>query len=435
MEFDLSKIKKVFFVGIGGIGISAIARMFLMEGKIVLGSDTGENEITKELNNLGIQICFEQTLNMIPDDTDLIVYTIAIETYDPPFFTALKARGIAMYSYPEMLGIVTRNKKTIAVAGTHGKTTTTAMIGHVLRQTGIDASMIVGSLIHDEAGKLTNYIHGGSDYFVIEACEYRRSFLNINPSILVITNIDEDHLDYYKDINDIVSAFHELAMKVPADGYIVCDPSSPTVVKALVGVTAKVVDIKEYTHARTLMLPGAHNQFDASLASAVADICGVERSANDTALATFPGTWRRFEYKGTFSSGAIVYDDYAHHPAEINATVAGFREKYTDKKLTVFFQSHLFSRTKLLLDGFAQSLALIDHVYVLPIYPAREVDDGTISAEILAEKINSVGGTAQAISFDQAREIIKQDNFTDHDIVATMGAGEAHMILGGMVKK
>lgn len=420
--------RKVFFIGIGGIGISAIARMMQLEGKEIFANDLEEFPMVSQLRTFGVDTKIGVDPSFIPKDIDLIVYSIAWDTLGPELLAHARTLGVPVLSYPEMLGIVSEGKTTIAVAGTHGKTTTTAMIGHTLRGAGKDPNMIVGSLM---VGDRSNFWAGKSDLFVVEACEYRRSFLNINPTILVITNIEEDHLDYYKDLDDIISAFHSLAMKVPADGVIVCDPTDENVARAIEGVRARIVPAADFMTQRPLLLPGAHNQFDASLAVAVASVIGVSVTESTQAISTFPGTWRRFEYKGKIGSGAIVYDDYAHHPREIEVTASAFREKFPKEKfkLTVFFQPHLYSRTKSLFDGFVQSLSLFDVVYILPIYAAREVDDGSTSSEVLAQHIQENNINAQAISFDDAKRLILQDNFSDGDIVITMGAGEAYKIV------
>lgn len=428
MELDLKQIKKVFFVGIGGIGISAIARMFLHEGKEVMGSDVSEGEVVKELRDAGAIVKIGQGIDLIPNGVDLIVYTIAIENYDPEFFAALQAGTVPIRSYPQMLHVVTEGKYTIAIAGTHGKTTTTAMIAHVMKNAGKDPTVIVGSLMVNEK---SNFMAGKSEYFVVEACEYRRSFLNINPKILVITNIEADHLDYYKDIADIKSAFRELAEKVPADGYIVCNANDELVKEVTEGLSAKIINYHDFYHARELKIPGAHNQADAAAAGAAVSIVGIEEFTADKYLATFPGTWRRFEYKGELKSGTPVYDDYAHHPTEITATLQGFREIYPhgQKEITVVFQPHLYSRTKMLLEDFGASFAQADHVIVLPIYAAREENDGSVSSEMLAEKIRGHKINADAFeTFQEAFETLERRNLGPNDVLVTMGAGEAYQI-------
>lgn len=431
MDLDLSKIKNVHFVGIGGIGISAIARMMLSEGKKVTGQDMQDSEIVQELKKLGIEIIIGQSYENIPKDAELIIYTIAIEYYDPELFKKLKSGNIPVRSYPEMLGIVGQDKYTIAVAGTHGKTTTTGMIAKILQDAQKDPTVVIGSLLKNK----TNFIAGKSDLFVVEACEYRRSFLNINPKILVITNIDADHLDYYKDIEDIKSAFHELAMKVPADGFIVCNPDDENIADVIKDIKAKIINYQDYFNKDLkLKIPGMHNKKDAACALAVSDILKINLSEAKNSLEQFPGTWRRFEFKGKLSSGALLYDDYAHHPIEISSTLEAFREIYPKEdgwKIIVVFQPHLFSRTKLLLNDFAKSFSLADKILLLPIYYAREEDDGSISSQILSDEINKYQNdrNSEAFgSFEAAEKKLEEMTLTNKDIIVTMGAGEAFKI-------
>jgi UDP-N-acetylmuramate--alanine ligase len=435
MDLDLSNIKHIHFIGIGGIGISAIARMMILEGKVVTGQDVQESTIITELSNLGAYITVGQSIEYIPADTELIVYTIAIENYDPTFFGKLQQQIIPIRSYPQMLHVVTEGKYTIAVSGTHGKTTTTAMLAQILTEAQLDPTVIVGSLLVNtsstDASKGSNLIVGKSQYFVVEACEYRRSFLNINPNILVITNIDIDHLDYYKDIDDIKSAFRELVMKVPADGFVVCDPTAPHIKDVVENSKATVIDYSKSIHLELqLKVPGLYNKYNAAAASAAAQLLKVSEAHIGISLGDFKGTWRRFEYKGTLINGALVYDDYAHHPTEIMATLQGFRELYPKKagwKVVIVFQPHLFSRTKALLDDFAMSFNEADEVVVLPIYKAREEDDGTVSSQILSDKIT--GPTSHAFAtFDEAEIYLKKQTLDSKTVLVTMGAGEAFKI-------
>lgn len=433
MDLNLSKIKHIHFIGIGGIGVSALARMMMHEGKKVTGQDLQDSEIVKELRKSGADITIGQLYENIPEDADLIAYTIAIESYDYELYKRLKTQeNIPVRSYPEMLGIVSKDKYTIAVSGTHGKTTTTGMIAQILRSEGKDPTVIIGSLL---VGDRSNFIAGKSDYFVVEACEYKRSFLNLNPKILVITNIDADHLDYYKDIEDIKSAFRELAIKIPSDGYIVCNPDDENTKDVINGVKAKVMNYSDFANPVTkLKIPGEHNKQNACAAFAVASILATSYTKANDALFEFPGTWRRFQYKGKLANGALIYDDYAHHPREIEATLKGFRELYPKEDgwiITVIFQPHLFSRTKLLLPSFATSFALADVVLVLPIYYAREEDDGTISSKILADRINDAGTKAEAFEdFKNAENRMNAfiPNMNEKNIIITMGAGEAFKI-------
>ena len=455
-NLDLNTIKNVHFIGIGGIGISAVARMMLHEGKVVTGQDMQDGEVVSELKKVGANIRIGQSYENIPENTDLIVYTIAIDKYDPELAKKIKespiihkdsdgnGKEVFVLSYPQMLDIISKDKYTIAVSGTHGKTTTTAMIAQILRDNGDEPTVIVGSLLvgdpnHTDGQGKSNFIAGKSKYFVVEACEYRRSFLNINPKILVITNIDNDHLDYYKDIEDIKSAFREISLKVPADGFVVCNPDDKNIKDVIEGINAKVVNWNDYFNKDLkLKIPGIHNKYDAAGAVAVASILGIPKEKAEQYVGEFPGTWKRFEFKGKIKCGALIYDDYAHHPTEVMATLAGFRELYpsddglsADKagwKVTVVFQPHLFSRTKLLLNDFAKSFTDADEVLVLPIYYAREEDDGTISSQILSDEINKITNNSKAFdSFEDLDKYLeaKLQDMNEKNIIITMGAGEA----------
>lgn len=444
MDLDLSKIKNIHFIGIGGIGISAVARMMIGEGKIVTGQDIQDGEVIRDLRTLGINISIGQSYEVIPKDADLIVYTIAIESYDPDLFKKLKDRhDIFVKSYPEMLNVVTKDKYTIAISGTHGKTTTTGMIAQIFKDNQKNFNCIIGSLVKDENGNKSNFLSSPkqgfgldrNEYFIVEACEYKRSFLNINPKILVITNIDNDHLDYYKDMEDIKSAFIELAMKVPKDGFVVCDSSDEYVRDVIKNINATVVDYQEFFNPDLkLKIPGIHNKKDAACAQAVSDILKINKKDAKKSLENFSGTWRRFEYKGKLKNGTMIYDDYAHHPSEIKATLQGFRELYPKSDnwhIILVFQPHLFSRTKLLLHDFAGSFRDTDSVLLLPIYFAREVDDGSISSQILSKEINKVTNNAQDFTdFQSAIDYL--DNLflkmNEKIIIVTMGAGEANKI-------
>lgn len=443
MNLDLQKINNVHFIGIGGIGISAVARMMKAIGKNVTGQDMQDGEIVKELQKLGIEINIgHQSFENIPEGTDLAVYTVAIETYDKSLFDSLKSQNkFAIRSYPEILGIISEDKYTIAVCGTHGKTTTTGMVAEILTDGGREPTVIVGSLLKEKDGTRTNFIKGntsrydGQEYFVVEACEYRRSFLNINPDILIITNIDEDHLDYYKDIEDIKSAFREMVMKVPSDGYVVCNPSDPNISDVVKDINAKVLDYsKNFDENLKLKIPGIHNKKNAAAAITASGMCGIKENDSKNFVCNFPGTWKRFEFKGQMPNGVLVYDDYAHHPKEITSTLEGFRELYPKEdgwNITVVFQPHLFSRTKLLLNDFAKSFYDANQVMLLPIYYAREVDDGSISSSILEMEINKHTDNAEAFPDFKSLEknlFIRLEKMNNKNIVVTMGAGEAFKI-------
>jgi UDP-N-acetylmuramate--alanine ligase len=440
----LEESKSIYFIGIGGIGISAIARMMLLNGKRVSGSDRDETKVTEELRKAGATIFIGQKKENIPADCDLIVYTVAIGE-DNPEFAEAKRRGIKMLSYPETLNIISSQKYTIAVSGTHGKTTTTAMIAKVMIDNGLDPTVIVGSLIGD-----TNFIMGKSRYLVVEADEYKKSFHNLEPSIMVITNIDEDHLDFYKDLADIQDSFLHLAKKIPKDGFLICNTKLPNLQSIIKSVGCRVIDYGEIKLINKLLVPGEHNREDARAAVAVGQALGVDIKKADLAVSQFAGTWRRFEFKGKTKEGALVYDDYAHNPQKVKAALQGARELYPGKNIIVVFQPHLFSRTKLLLNEFAKSFGDADEVILTPIFPAREAFDPTISSEILADKIllslrgtpkqSRTGSSREYPRDDEAGKIVKafpdfasiityfKTHLKENDVVITMGAGEQYKI-------
>lgn len=432
-NFDITKYKKVHFIGIGGIGVSALARMMLHDGKEVSGSDKGKSEITEMLEQIGIRVCYGQKAENVPIGADLVVYTVAI-TDDNPELVQAQNMGVRLLTYPQFLGALSKGKFTIAVSGTHGKTTTTGMIAKILIDAGLDPTVIVGSLIKDEHGNRTNFIPGKSKYLVIEACEYKRSFLNYYPQILAITNIDNDHLDYYKDVADIQSAFNELAKRVPQDGFVVTDKNNPAVSPVLLDVEAKVINYSLYNNLPiALKVPGVHNKKNAAVAFVVATALGIDPKVAQKSLESFVGTWRRFEYKGETKNGARVYDDYGHHPTEIRATLQGARELYPRERLIVAFQPHLYSRTKLLFDDFVAAFDQADEVVLVPIYAAREVDDGTVSSELLAKKISEHGRYVQSFPNMQLAEDYLLGKSKKGDVIVVMGAGDIYKIAENIV--
>lgn len=418
---DLTAVRRVHFIGVGGIGISAIARMMVLEGKTVTANDIGEFEMVTALRPFGVDTQIGKDPEHIAADVDLIVYSIAWDTLAPELLAYARTRGVPVLSYPEMLGIISKEKYTIAVSGTHGKTTTTAMIAKVLMDAGLDPTVIVGSFLIDAQ---SNFVAGKSKYLVVEACEYKRSFLNLHPNILVITNIDNDHLDYYKDLGDIQSAFAELASRLGADDAVVTDSLHKNIVPALGGV---VCHVRDYTHtdaAGKIVLAGEHNKKNARAALVVASILGIDEQAAISSLNTFKGTWRRFEYKGNTKHGALVYDDYAHHPTEVKATLSMAREMFPDKKIVVAFQPHLYSRTKDHVEEFASVFADADSVFLAPIYAAREPFDPSISSDILAQRMK-VGyrGTVDSLpSLEMIGATLSE--CSDDVVVIVMGAGD-----------
>lgn len=401
---DFKDIKKVYFIGIGGIGISALAQLMHHEGKLVSGTnDNLSPDTLNRIRALGVQIDIGADLSKIDGDTDLIVYSLAWDDREPEFMKAVRALGIPVFSYPQALGLVSAGKYTIAIAGTHGKTTTTAMVAEIMIDAGLDPTVIVGSLLRSGS----NFVAGKSDYFVVEACEYRRSFLNLHPTLAVVTNIDNDHLDYYKDLDDIKNAFDQF----------------------LTQSKNKIIDYQKYlAKVPELLVPGEHNRQNAAAALAVADFLRVDEEIAQQALSKFTGTWRRFEFKGKTKMGTLIYDDYAHHPTEVTASVQAAKEFMSQKdlkgKLIVVFQPHLYSRTKLLKDDFARALSSADEVILAPIYAAREQVDPEINSNILADLIRPKN--QQVFSLSDLSLVVEKlrEDAKEGDLIVTMGAGD-----------
>lgn len=424
---------KIFCIGIGGIGLSALARYYVHHGHTVLGSDTSESELIATLRGEGVTVSFGHEASHITDDIDMVVHTIAISDKNPEYRRA-QALGIICKTYPEALGEITKEKKTIAVCGTHGKTTTTAMLYYALVSCGVRPTVIIGSLIggvglfapqqsgttpdHLKDGVRTNFIHGDSEWMIVEACEYNRSFLQLHPTHVIVTNIDNDHLDYYKDLDDIYSAFQSFVDKVPSNGYLV---THSNVVLTTIGKSIAADTINK--EKIELIVPGNHNRENAQLVLALTLSLGLDIKKARLGLKEFPGTWRRLEYKGTYT-GAILYDDYGHHPTEIRATLQALREKYKDGKykLVVIFQPHLYSRTKLLRHEFTQAFSLADKILVLPIYAAREQLDESISSVDLVEDMYN-GMYVETL--EEVKKYIDK-NYHSGSIIVTMGAGDVY---------
>ncbi len=421
---ETSNIKKIFFIGIGGIGISSLAHLALSRNIEVSGINDEDSPATLDpLRAKGAKIIYEAEFKELPE-ADMYVYSDAWIYRGPQILEKAKAIGKPVLSYFEALGEFAKEYKVIAVAGTHGKTTTTAMIGEMLIGCGLDPTVVVGSLVKSFG---SNFRKGNGAYLVVEADEYNRHFLQFSPFITVITNIEADHLDCYKDLSDIQSAFKQLISQT--SGRVVANPSDENT-KAVLG--ENFVDYTKYIdQVPVLLVPGVHNRMNASAALTVADALGVDLSKAGEELSKFQGTWRRLDKKGETKEGVVVYDDYAHHPTEIRASLSALRELYPkdSHQIVVLFQPHLYSRTKALFKEFAQSFSGADRVYLLPIYYAREDKDESISSEILADAIDLNGVTAYAFAnFEDAEEVIKTLNLSSGTIFVTMGAGEAYKV-------
>lgn len=418
--------KHIHFIGVGGIGMSALARLFLHDGKMVSGSDRAPSDITRALERLGMHFYPTQTGSNVTDDVDLVVYTEAMPR-DHEELVEARERGIRTMNYFSALGMIANEYYLVAVAGSHGKTTTTAMLIDIFERANLDPSAVVGSL---RASTKSNYRAGKGKYFIAEACEYRRDFLSLRPDILVITNIEHEHVDYYPDLASVQAAFREFALQVKEGGAIIADLANPSVRPVVEGLSVTVIDYGKYFDpALSLSVPGMHNQMNAAAAKAAAVFAGVKPDAAKEALENFAGTWRRFEYKGEVN-GAKVYDDYGHHPTEIAATIRGARELYPDRKLTLVFQSHTYSRTHTLFDDFVSALSLADRTLVLPIYAAREENESGVSHTKLAEAIRMRGKVAEACDSFEGVVSDLRAHASAKDLILVMGAGDVTKVAG-----
>ena len=432
---ELANIKNVYFIGIGGIGMSAIARYFKFIGKNVAGYDKTPTHLTDELVAEGIHIHFDDSTALIEDsfldkEHTLVVVTPAVPKHHTEWNYFLD-NGLVVKKRAEVLGIITKGTFSFAVAGTHGKTTTSSILGHILYQSGVDVTAFIGGVVENYN---SNLIGSGKTVTVAEADEFDRSFLHLHPDIACVTSMDADHLDIYGDTASIEASFREFADKVE-------DKNKMFVVKGLplegitVGVgngkfSAQNIRIEDswyvfdvVTPSETITdirfgLPGHHNLTNATLALAMARTYGVSGEDIKSALASFKGVRRRFSYQ--IKTDKLVYiDDYAHHPTEINAVYQAVSELYPDKKVLAVFQPHLFSRTRDFADGFAQSLGQFENIVLLDIYPARELPIEGITSQWLFDKIENP--TKKLVSKQDLLQLLKT---TRADVVITIGAGD-----------
>jgi UDP-N-acetylmuramate--alanine ligase len=403
----LDTIKNIYFIGIGGIGMSALARYFVSKGCKVSGYDKTETILTQALTDLGIQIHYEDNINLIDASANVVVYTPAIpESHSE--LTYFRNNGYEVVKRSDVLGWITEGTVNICVAGTHGKTTVSTMIAHVLRDSGHGCTAFLGGIA---ANYNTNFWSSDNNVVVVEADEYDRSFLKLNPSVAVITSMDADHLDIYKTAEAFEDAFVSFSKKVKPNGLLLAKKglareasfdASLLVTYHLngegAGIYAKDITVVDGAYVFTAVGPnwtienlvlhmgGLHNIENALVAVAVAMHLGVEPQKIKAALANFAGVKRRFEYL-VKTEDQVLIDDYAHHPAELAALITGVRSLYPTSKLTLVFQPHLFSRTQDLCDGFAASLSAADEVVLLPIYPARELPIPGVTSEMIIEKM------------------------------------------------
>ncbi|MGD0576894.1 MAG: UDP-N-acetylmuramate--L-alanine ligase [Candidatus Staskawiczbacteria bacterium] len=434
---------KIHLIGIGGIGVSALAQYYLSKGHEISGSDLVASEITDFLKNKNIKIIIGNSAENIKQDFDLVVYSPAVKS-DNPELKKAKELGIKTQSYPEALGELTKEFYTIAVAGSHGKSTTTAMIALVLIKAGLDPTVIVGTKLKEFGG--SNFRAGKSKFLVVEACEYDDSFLHYEPKIIVVTNIDKEHLDYFKTFANVKKAFKNFIVRLPAGGFLVFnkdDKYPPKILKPkfkIFGYSIKQKRPKGYPEKikSILKVPGMHNVSNAMAVLQVAKILAIPDKITFRALAEFKGTWRRFETKQGIANGKkiVVVSDYGHHPNEISATLKAAREKYPNKKIWCIFQPHQHQRTFYLFNDFVKTFrdAKIDNIIITDIYDVagRETKkiNSEVSSERLAKKINRKN--VSYLPMDSLESFVKENipfgGIKIGEVLIIMGAGDIYKL-------
>ncbi|MEG2311058.1 MAG: UDP-N-acetylmuramate--L-alanine ligase, partial [Clostridia bacterium] len=454
---NMNSIKKIHMIGIGGVSMSAIALVLHDAGYTVTGSDKNDSDMIRILREKGIEVFIGSNAELVKN-VDTVVYTSAINQHDVEFVRA-KSLNIPTYERAVFLGMLLKAyDNVICISGTHGKTTTTSMTSAIFIDAKLDPNVQVGGKFK----KLNNlnYLIGSSDYFILEACEYVDSFLNFPHQTATILNIDEDHLDYFSGIEDIKKSFKKFILMLPENGILIINKDDSNCIDVLTDISTKLdnKNIKLYTFSLSdptatiyakniycnikgfysfdvtnpqnkevfefyLTVPGIHNVYDALAAITTAYAHNIDFTIMQKSLNEFCGAKRRFELKKDLGNNILIYDDYAHHPTEIKATLAAAKQKNESRVISIF-QPHTYSRTKELLDDFASSFFNSDLCIITDIYAAREIDDGTVSAKILVELIKK--NRVNALYISDFGDIVKylKSTLKPNDIVLTIGAGD-----------
>ena len=457
-KINFEKPVHVHFIGIGGISMSGLAKVLLKEGFTISGSDNKRSALTEQLEGAGATIFYGQKASNIIEGIDVVVYTAAIHA-DNEEYKAAVDKGLYMLKRSQLLGQLMRNYDSpIAVSGTHGKTTTTSMLTHILLAADTDPTISVGGILNAIGG---NIRVGNSEIFVTEACEYTNSFLEFFPKISIVLNIDEDHLDFFKDLEDIRRSFRRFAELLPADGFLVINGDIENLDGIINGLSCKVITygtdtaldysavnishnelgnasfdlIKkgDFIKRITLSVNGDHNVSNALAALAVADLLDISVEESAEGLKKFRGTKRRFEYKGEVN-GITIIDDYAHHPTEIRASLMAARH-YPHREIWCIFQPHTYTRTKALFHEFVDALSYTDHIILADIYAARETDTLGISSEDIAKSLCESGMDAYYLPSFEKIEAFCLEKCKKGDMLITMGAGDVVNIGDALLKQ
>lgn len=440
---EINQAHTIYFIGVGGIGMSALARYFVAQNKVVMGYDKTPSPLTNRLEKEGVVISFDADLNPIKDlspANTLVVYTPAVKVGNAQldFF---QANGFELLKRSQLLGLISKEYKTLAVAGTHGKTTTSCLLAHVLNQSTLHINAFLGGISRDFDSNLV--LNDNAEFFVTEADEYDRSFLQLSPDIAVVTSLDADHLDIYGTPDEMVKNYQDFVRKIKPGGTLITKAAIAPILSIrediqvltygiegdedYTALGVKVADGKYHFDVLTaegsysdlsLGLPGRHNVDNAVSVIAIAHLVGLSDQEIKDGLASFKGVQRRFDVHYA-SNKRVFIDDYAHHPSEIDACVASVRELYPDKKLTAIFQPHLYSRTRDFMDEFGQSLSKVDDLILLDIYPAREEPIEGVNSEALLDKIS-----IQKKMTCKKENLISEIANKEIEVLLTIGAGD-----------
>ncbi|AEE49050.1 UDP-N-acetylmuramate--L-alanine ligase [Haliscomenobacter hydrossis] len=434
---DLQDIKRLYFIGIGGIGMSAIARYFLQRGVEVHGYDRTSTELTRALEAEGMQVHYDEDVNKIPAGVDLVVYTPAVPTSHAEYQYFL-TQGTPIKKRAEVLGIISRGMKTVAIAGTHGKTTTSSLTAHLLRSTGVDCTAFLGGIARNFE---SNYVLGSSEWVVVEADEFDRSFLHLHPDIASIMSMDADHLDIYGDAETLLNTgFKAFAKQIKPGGTLWLQHNLTTHFDATTAYRSFGVEGGDYQahnirvekgyfvfdylspereiKGLRMPLPGRHNIENATVAMSIALQLGASDEALRDGLEAFRGVKRRFEIIHRDEEVAF-FDDYAHHPTELNAAIGAARELFPAARITGVFQPHLYSRTRDFAEGFAEALDGLDEIYLLDIYPARELPIPGVSSEMLVKLMRNPN-----VHLITKAELLPALQKNKPEVLLTLGAGD-----------
>ena len=440
---ELENIKRVYLIGIGGIGMSGLARYFKKRGCVVCGYDKTCTSLTAALRNEGIPVVFHDEIGNIPlsfqetDANTLIIYTPAIPK-DSLLLNFFKSGGFALKKRSEVLGIISKGMFTIAVAGTHGKTTTSSMIAHVLKDSGYDCSAFLGGIATNYE---SNVLFGNNNTMVVEADEFDRSFLTLHPDIAIVTSMDADHLDIYGDKSHLIESFKQFTSQLKPGGKLLyrkgLDLSNGHTYAASAVADIQAVNVRvkngsfhfDFKNEQLIIeniemgLPGLHNIENAVAAIEVALQLGIHPDKIRTALGNFKGVKRRFEYI-VKSEGHVYIDDYAHHPEELRACIQAVKTLYPNKKLTTVFQPHLFTRTRDFAEGFAEVLGMTDELIMLDIYPARELPIPGVNSEMILDRINL--SKKRILSKHDVIDFVRDER---PELLLTVGAGDIDTLI------